>query len=220
MEECLWALGATVVYGAFHSLLAALGIKAWFVGAFGRRAYEGLYRLFFNAVGTISLLPVLIVVAAHPGGMVWHVKAPLSYGLLGLQAVGLIGAMVSLLQIDTMRLLGLSQFGAWQNGKPLPLPEEPLQTGGLYALVRHPLYFFGLLLLWPSPIMTTGMLGLYLGMTFYVIVGSLLEEQKLARGFGQPYVDYRARVAWMIPYVRLGPKATKPAINVGESLQE
>ncbi|MCQ3929186.1 MAG: hypothetical protein DPW16_01910 [Chloroflexi bacterium] len=220
MDEFLLALAAILVYGSFHSLLAAFGIKAWFVTAFGRRAYEGVYRLFFNVVATISFLPVLIVVGANPGETMWQVDAPLSYVLLGIQAVGLIGLVISLLQIDTLRFLGLSQYVAWQNGKSLPLPEEPLQIGGVYALVRHPLYFFSLLLLWPSPMMTTGMLGLYVGVTLYFAVGSLLEEQKLQRAFGQPYLDYQSQVAWMIPYIKLGPSATKPVINVGESLQD
>lgn len=220
MDEFLLALAAILVYGAFHSLLAAFGIKAWFVTVFGRRAYEGVYRLFFNAVATISFLPVLIVAGANPGETIWRVDTPLSFVLLGIQAAGLIGLTISLLQIDTMRFLGLSQYAAWQNGKPLPLPEEPLQTGGVYALVRHPLYFFSLLLLWPSPIMTTGMLGLYVGVTLYFAVGSLLEEQKLQGAFGQAYLDYQTQVAWMIPYVKLGPRATKPVINVGESLQD
>lgn len=220
MDEFLLALAAILVYGAFHSLLAAFGVKAWFVVAFGRRAYEGVYRLFFNAVATISFLPVLIVVGANPGETIWQADAPLSYVLLGIQAVALIGLTISLLQIDTMRFLGLSQYVAWQNGKPLPLPEEPLQTGGVYALVRHPLYFFSLMLLWPTPMMTTGTLGLVIGVTLYFAFGSLLEEQKLQRAFGQTYFDYQARVAWMIPYLKLGPRVAKPVINVGESLQD
>lgn len=220
MEEFLLAFAALMVYGAFHSLLATFGIKAWFVAAFGRRTYEGIYRLFFNAVAAISFLPVLLVVGTNPGATIWQVDGPLSYVLMGIQAAGLIGLAVSLLQIDTMRFLGLSQYVAWQNGKPLPLPEEPLQLGGVYALVRHPLYLFSLMLLWPSPIMTTSTLGLVVGVTLYFAFGSLLEEQKLQRAFGQTYLDYQARVAWMIPFVKIGPKPTKPIITVEKSLQE
>jgi protein-S-isoprenylcysteine O-methyltransferase Ste14 len=217
VREFLLGFSAIMAYGGFHSVLAALNIKAWFVDIFGWRAYEGLYRLFFNAVAVVTLLPVFAVVAVNPGKTLWQADAPISYILLILQAIGGIGLVISLLQIDTLRFLGLSQYAAWSNGKPLPLPDEPLQTGGVYALVRHPLYFFSLLAIWPSPIMTTSTLGLLVGITLYFAVGSLLEEQKLRKTFGQPYADYQKRVAWLIPLVKIGPR---PAINVGDYLQE
>lgn len=213
MREFLLGFTAIFLYGALHSILAVLNIKAWFVDIFGRRAYEGLYRLFFNGVAVITLMPVFGVVAANPGKTLWQVDAPVSYVLLSLQGIGVIGLMISLLQIDTLRFLGLSQYAAWSNGKPLPLPDEGLQTDGVYALVRHPLYFFSLLAIWPSPIMTTGVLGLLVGITLYFVFGSLLEEQKLRLAFGQAYVDYQKKVAWLIPLVKIGPR---PAINVGD----
>ena len=44
--------------------------------------------------------------------------------------------------VDFLRFAGIRQMVALFNGTELPLQNETLQTGGLYAWMRHPLYFF------------------------------------------------------------------------------
>jgi protein-S-isoprenylcysteine O-methyltransferase Ste14 len=70
---------------------------------------------------------------------------------------------------------------------------------GLYCHVRHPLYSAGLLFIWLSPLMTTSLLALNLGLTLYIIIGSIFEERRLVGQFGQAYVDYQRRVPRLIP---------------------
>lgn len=203
MQEFLLVFMLLLAYGAFHSVLAANHFKAFIVTVIGKRAYLGLYRLFYNVVATLTLLPVLLVIAAKPGDTIWQIGSPLSYLLWAIQAVGLIGLAISLLQIDGMRFLGLRQAAAWWNGDKLPLPEESLQRGGVYRLVRHPLYLFSLMFLWANPTMTTALLGFNIGATMYFLLGSLLEEQKLDVAFGKTYQEYQATVPWMIPFTKL-----------------
>jgi protein-S-isoprenylcysteine O-methyltransferase Ste14 len=216
MQEALTVLALILVYGAFHSLLAAFGVKTFFMNVLGQRAYLGLYRLFFNAVAVVTLLPIFGYMAVAPGDTIWSVDAPWSYGLLALQAAGLLGLTISLLQIDWQRFAGLREFAAWLSGDPLPLPPEELQTGGVYALMRHPLYLFSLLLIWPIPAMSAALLGFNIGATVYFVIGSLLEEQKLLRVFGQSYAEYRARVPWMIPFTRSRARPLEKALEASE----
>ena len=209
MQEFLMVFALLIAYGAFHSLLATNSVKAFFLSLIGKRAYLGLYRLFYNAVATITFLPILAVIAVDRGDTIWQVDAPLSYFLFAIQILGLIGLTISLLQIDGMRFLGLKQAAAWLNGDKLPLIEEPLQLGGVYALVRHPLYLFSLMFIWPSATMTSALLGLNIAITVYFILGSLLEEQKLRQAFGPIYEQYQADVPWLIPFPKLG-RTSKP----------
>jgi protein-S-isoprenylcysteine O-methyltransferase Ste14 len=65
--------------------------------------------------------------------------------------------------------------------------------------VRHPLYLFSLLAIWPSPIMTESLLAFNAAATLYFVVGSRLEEKRLIAAFGQTYLDYQRRVPWLIP---------------------
>lgn len=209
MQEFLTIFALLIAYGAFHSLLAANTIKAFVLNLIGKRAYLGLYRLFYNSIATITLLPILVIVAINSGNTIWQIDAPLRYPLIVIQVIGLVGLSVSLLQIDGMRFLGLRQAAAWLNGDKLPLSEEPLQRGGVYALVRHPLYLFSLLFIWPNATMTVRLLAFNIGITVYFVLGSLLEEQKLRQAFGPTYEQYQSEVPWLIPFIKFD-HTTKP----------
>ncbi|PJF39099.1 MAG: hypothetical protein CUN55_15315, partial [Phototrophicales bacterium] len=169
----------------------------------GERLYQGWYRLTFNTIAVVTFLPVLFYLAHDRGQIIWEVQGGGALFLQGVQLVGLIGLVVSLLQIDGMRFLGIRQTFAWLNGEPLPLPSEPLTTSGVYALVRHPLYFFSLLFIWAIPTMYSAWLGFCVGSTVYFMIGSLFEEQKLRRDFGAAYESYQQQVSWLIPFLRL-----------------
>jgi len=54
-------------------------------------------------------------------------------------------------------------------------------------------------MLWLLPVMTWNMLALSIGITVYTLIGSLLEERRLAQQFGQEYAAYKERTPWLIP---------------------
>lgn len=199
-------IAALLVWGFVHSLLAGQAPRHWVRQRFGERAYHGFYRLGYNFFAGLSILPVLALMAALPRRIVWEIDPNLSFILLIIQAIGVIGLLISVAQIDGSRFLGLSQLRAYLTGAPLPLPDEKLQTGGIYAITRHPLYLFSLLTIWPMPRMSDIYLGFALAATLYFIVGSLYEERRMVNYFGQEYLDYRARVPWMLPLPRFADK--------------
>jgi len=201
----MWiTLVGMLAYGVLHTLLAGW-FKPRFRARFGERAYFGLYRILFNTVVTITLAPIAVAILAEDPNapIIWQFPTSAEPVLMAVQLVGLAGMAVSLLQIDGMRFLGISQLRAYLNGGTLPLPDEPLQTGGVYKLVRHPLYLFSLLILWPVTVMRGAYFGFCIGTTLYFIIGSLYEERRLVEGFGEAYLEYRKRVAWLVPFVRL-----------------
>jgi protein-S-isoprenylcysteine O-methyltransferase Ste14 len=193
LAMALWAIVHSYTAGQF---------KTAFRERFGERAYHGLYRILYNLFAGLSLAPIMLLVIIAPSGVVWNVPLEWEPALLAIQAVGLLGAALSLLQIDVLRFLGLRQAWAYITGAPLPLPDEPFQAGGVYGLVRHPLYFFSLLASWPVTTMTGAYLGWCIGLTAYFLIGSRLEERRLAAAFGETYAHYRARVPWMLPLPR------------------
>lgn len=199
----LWVtLLLMVIYGIVHTIMAGW-LKPRFKARFGQRAYDGLYRMAFSMVSVIGLIPIGLVLL-QGGAVIWQAPDGLSPILFILQAIGFIGASVSLLQIDGMRFLGVTQVRAYLDDTVLPLPDEPLKTDGVYGLVRHPLYLFSLLILWPVPVMTEGYLGFCLGASAYFIVGSIYEERRLLTAFGEQYAAYRQRVPRLIPFTKWG----------------
>lgn len=199
MIEPVYTLLAVAAYGAFHSLLATDQSKRFSEDTFGPTA-KRFYRLAYNIVGGLTFLPVLGVTAAYPGS--WLYTIPWPWTLLStlgqLLAVGLL--LAGLRQTDPWRFLGLRQFVERESTDP-----AVFTTNGVYRYVRHPLYTAGLLFIWLTPVMTTSVLALNLGISLYLYIGSLFEERRLVREFGQAYIDYRQRVPRLIPHLWFRP---------------
>lgn len=199
----LFILTVLTLFGFIHSWLAGRSVKNWFRARLGVRRYEASYRLAYNVLSVVLLAPVGVALVAAPGATIWQVDNGLAVlALNALRLAGVVGLAASLLQIDWMRFAGLAQVVAYVEGRPLPLPDEPLQTGGVYAVVRHPLYFFSLLVLWPASTMTEALLAFNIGSTVYFLAGSLLEERRLGQTFGAAYTAYRQQTPWMLPRLR------------------
>ena len=82
-----------------------------------------------------------------------------------------------------------------------PSPEI-LQTKGLNAYVRHPLYFAILIIVWgfflfrPTDLVLT----IAIVSTIYIYIGTQLEEKKLIEEFGEAYRDYQKKVKMLFPF--------------------
>lgn len=193
----IWMVG----FALLHSITADRRVKAGFARVFGERVYQGWYRLLYNLLSLILLMPVSLLWL--PGGeMLWQVPDGIQIVFLALSLVGLMGAGLSILQIDSGQFAGIAQVGAYLRGDGLPLATKPLTTTGLYRFVRHPLYFFSLMAMWFVPTMTTHLFAFNVVATLYFVVGSLIEERRMLRIFGDEYAAYQQQVAWLVPLTR------------------
>ncbi len=190
MIDALLILGGMLVWGLWHSLLAARRVKRVLEAHLGRG-----YRLFYNLVAGVTLLPVLALVAWRPGEVLYQVPAPWRWGMVVIQLLAVLAAAVTLLQTDVLRFLGIRQLLQAE-----PLGPNRLTIRGFYKWVRHPLYFFSLIFLWFSPIMTLNLCILYGAFTLYLYIGAIFEERKLVGQFGQAYRAYQQRVPMLIPW--------------------
>lgn len=185
---------AMAVYGAIHSLLAAHTVKAAAERVFGA-GVKRWYRLAYNLVAGVTLLPVLALAALLPDRLLWSIPMPWVLLTLAVQAAAGLGMLFGLRQTGTGEFLGLEQV----REPAAPSAPPALNTGGLYRLMRHPIYSASMLILWLLPMMTLNLLALNVGITLYFIVGSILEERKLLKEFGPAYADYRRRTPMFVP---------------------
>ncbi len=139
-------------------------------------------------------MPVLAVAALDQGQTLYQLTRPWVLLTSAGQALAVILLLLGLLQTDSLHFLGLRQVSHPEAAEP-----SKLVINGLYCHVRHPLYSAGLLFIWLTPVMTTTVLALNLGLTLYIIIGSIFEEQRLVGEFGQAYSDYQSRVPRLIP---------------------
>jgi protein-S-isoprenylcysteine O-methyltransferase Ste14 len=79
---------------------------------------------------------------------------------------------------------------------------ERLQVRGPYRLVRHPLYFGWLLMVFGAAHMTGDRLAFAVLTTAYLVMAIPWEERSLTAAFGEEYEQYKTAVKWrMVPYL-------------------
>jgi protein-S-isoprenylcysteine O-methyltransferase Ste14 len=180
-------------YGALHSLLASKLAKQVAARRFGPAAAR-LYRLGYNLIGLVSLLPLLALPLLLPDQSLYVIPFPWVLLTLGIQLAALAIVLLAVGQTDVWEFLGVRQLlggGA--------LGSRPLVETGLYRWVRHPAYAAGLLFIWLLPRMSMNLLALNVGLTAYLWLGSRLEERKLVEEFGPVYRAYQCRVPGLFP---------------------
>jgi protein-S-isoprenylcysteine O-methyltransferase Ste14 len=186
-----WLIFAIALWGIVHSLLASIGFKNYLRRTLGDRLMK-FYRLFYNIFAVISILPVLYLMVVLPDRTLYQVPSPWSYLMRAGQVISLLLLFVAVLQTDVLSFVGLRQL----------MEEEKkgdLVIDGLYRFVRHPLYTFGLGILWLSPTMTLNSFIVYAALTVYILIGIIFEERKLVREFGQEYSNYKSITPMLIP---------------------
>lgn len=193
-------LVALLVWAIVHSLTAGASTKEWYRQTFGERAYQGTFRLAYNVLSGLTLLPILYLLLTRvPDRLLWSV--PMPYRLINYVVLlaGAAGFLVALWQTDIWRFVGLRQMARYVAGEADPELPPPFIATGVYRFVRHPLYFFSMLFLWANPVMSLTAFIITLWVTLYFYIGSYYEERRLLAEFGEAYRQYQIRVPRMIP---------------------
>jgi protein-S-isoprenylcysteine O-methyltransferase Ste14 len=183
---------AMALWGIVHSILASNFAKDMLGGA-------SFYRLGYNVFAALSFAPILYLMKILPDQLVYQVPAPWSLLMLGGQIFAAIMLFVAFLQTDSLSFVGLRQLFETEK-------KGALVTRGLYRVVRHPLYTFGLLFIWLTSTGSQNSLTVYIGATIYTLAGAYFEERKLLRKFGDAYAEYRRATPMLIPGLMTGKK--------------
>ncbi len=186
--------GAVAGWAVVHSWLASTRMKTYVAASLGTGASRA-YRLIYNVFSFISLAPIAWLLWTLPDRQLYAVPTPWGTLMWAIQAGAAGLAVITLLQTDAMHFAGIPQvLGRSASGA--------LVQSGMYGVVRHPLYLFGLILLWCSPRMSANQLTVTIAFTLYLFVGALIEERRLVAEFGEAYTAYRSRTPMIIPRVR------------------
>jgi protein-S-isoprenylcysteine O-methyltransferase Ste14 len=186
-----WLIITIALWGFVHSLLASMSFKNLLRRTLGD-GFMKFYRALYNIFAVMSIAPLLYLMVSLPNRVLYQVPVPWKYFMFAGQGVSALFLLIAVLQTDLLSFAGLRQvIEAEKPGK--------LVTGGLYRIVRHPLYTFSLLILWLSPSMTINSFVVYTALTTYVLIGILFEERKLLREFGNDYANYKLTTPMLLP---------------------
>lgn len=176
-----------------HSLMVRSGFRKWLSG-FIPQDYLGACFSIFSGIFLLILM------------LFWQKSTSFQVDLNGMAYffmrvlffLSIIGFYVTFRFLRTFDPLGIREIVVHLKGKAA---QEPVFTvRGTYRWVRHPLYFFSLLMIWAAASVTTDRL-LFNGLwTVWIIIGTFLEERDLTASFGNAYRNYQRSVPMLIPY--------------------
>ncbi len=192
-SQILLLIVSWLLYFGLHSLLASIGAKQYVASRWPRAMPA--YRLVFNVLAVVLLAVPLWLSLTGSGAWLWRWDGAAFYLSLALSAAALAGFLWSLKYYDTREFLGLRQLSESNASVD---DQEQFQLSPLHRWVRHPWYFFALVIIWTRD-MNAEMLITAILLTLYFIIGSRLEEKKLIRYHGEIYRRYRERVPGLLP---------------------
>lgn len=185
-----------LAYFILHSVLAALAPKHYVERRWPD--FMPLYRLSYNLLATVLLIPPLWLTFSHDGEVIWQWQGFMAWLANGLALAAVVAFWWSLRFYDTQEFLGFRQ---WRSRETHVEDQEHLKISPLHRYVRHPWYTIALALLWTRDMDQAWLLST-VAMTAYFVIGSRMEERKLIAYHGEVYERYRERVPGLIPMPR------------------
>lgn len=193
MLSYLIVIGVFLAYFILHTLTASIAMKQWVA-----QHWPGVmpwYRLLFNGLSIILSIPLVVVMFLFPGESLWQWHG-LGFYLTSIIAVmALIGFFYSLTHYDLSEFWGTRQL---REANTCVHDQENFHISPFHRYVRHPWYFFALVLIWTRDVTTVQLL-VYFMVTAYFVIGSKFEERKLIAYHGEVYKKYQQKVAGVIP---------------------
>ena len=148
------------------------------------------YRIIYTLISIPLFAPAFIVWITYSNSTPVVYTIPQNFYpvviFVRLAALGMFAYVV--LQIDFLEFIGLKRQ-----------KKNVLITGGVYGIVRHPIYTAGILLLITKMEMTLLDITAVLLVAGYMIIGAFIEERRLLSIYGDEYRKYQQCVSMFIP---------------------
>jgi protein-S-isoprenylcysteine O-methyltransferase Ste14 len=156
------------------------------------------YRLIYNGLALVTLIPVAMYT--------YSIQTQPFFSWEGSwKVIQFLGLSISFLlflsgvwHYDVLQFFGIRQLK--QSNSCSVLTENcELDTTGILGILRHPWYAGGIILVWSRDLDISAVIT-NLIITAYFVMGTFLEERKLAIQFGETYNAYQKRVSMYFPY--------------------
>jgi hypothetical protein len=200
---------ACVPLAVVHSALASRQAKDLAAKLSGPRRRNGLYRAVYVAQSLCVFAWLYPWLRRLPDRPLYDLEPPASWLARGGQAAAFVAGF------DTARVIGIPDFNGITNlrafvagAEPEPEPEGQgprlsadgeMVTAGPFSVLRHPANLAAPALLLLDPHMTERKLTVALLATAYGYLGSVHEERRLIRVYGDAYARYQRRVPFLLP---------------------
>ena len=185
-----------IAWCVLHSAMISVSVTEYFKKRL--RSKFRFYRLFFNLLAVLTLIPVALFAYSIQAQTIFHWDGYMRIGQVLLLVVAVLLFFLGGRHYNVRQVLGIKQIKEGNSSKAITDTGE-LDTSGLLGITRHPWYLATILLIWARQ-MDASVLFVNVILTSYLFVGTVLEEKKLIREFGEKYEVYQNRVSMLIPF--------------------
>ena len=185
-----------IAWCVLHSAMISVTVTEYFKNRLGPNFR--FYRLFFNLIAILTLIPVALFAYSIRTQPIFQWDGYMRIGQMLVLVITVMLFFIGRRHYDLHQVLGIKQIKERTSNKAITDTGE-LDTSGVLGITRHPWYLATILLIWARQ-MDVSVIFVNVILTFYLIVGTYLEEKKLIREFGEKYAAKKNRVSMLLPY--------------------
>lgn len=206
------SLLVTIVFLAFtvvHSLFLTEWAKGHAQRLFGRLFLKVFYRFAYTCFSTLTLGVAVRLILKIPDTPHFILPQSLKTIFIFLQIVGGVILILPFRYVSIFEFIGISQIYRYVKYKQIEGDKEGLTedglagnsfiTNGIYGVVRHPMYLGSIIAVTFNTYLTRNFVLIALLSVLYFIFGSMLEEKRLIKQFGNQYIEYQKAVPRLLP---------------------
>jgi len=192
-QALLWDTFLSMLFFVQHSVMVRQSFRARLSYAVRPHYHAATYAIVSGIV-----LAAVVMLWQTTQTVLYEVQGPLQWAFRSFALLAVAGLVLVARTLKSFDLFGRISITDRLHGKQ-PSPSQ-FYLSGPYFWVRHPLYFFLLVLIWASPVMNSDRLVFNLLWTCWVIYGTHLEEKDLVAVFGDTYSRYQKVVPMLLPW--------------------
>lgn len=179
-----------------HSLLLSRRGSRWLAALVPGPHGETLATTTYAIIASLQLLALFALWT--PSDIVWwQAEGSALYALTGAHAMAWLMLLKASFDAGAEVQSGaLGWLSLLRNIQPR-FPDMP--TGGLFRVIRQPIYVAFALTLWTVPVWTPDQLALALTLTAYCLAAPRLKERRFEARYGARFRAYRRAVPYVIP---------------------
>jgi protein-S-isoprenylcysteine O-methyltransferase Ste14 len=158
------------------------------------------YRLVFNLVAAVTLIPVFVYGQSIRGEVIFCWEGFMIVFQVLLLTVAILLFFAGARHYALLQFLGLRQIRTGASDSVLTETGK-IDTTGVLGMTRHPWYLGAIIFIWADyHSLDVATLITNIVLTVYLIVGTVLEERKLLIEYGEDYRTYQNEVSMLIPF--------------------
>ena len=190
-QAMIFDAGLCLVFFLQHSIMVRKSIRK-------KLPVPDQYSGAVYAIASGVVLTILVVFWQTVPVIIFSAEGIAYWAFRLLFFIGCAGVTWGMMSLNDIDLIGAKKIRYFiKDKKPR---SSSLLVKGAYRWLRHPLYFFMLIIFWSYPVFTPDKLLFNILWTVWVIAATILEERDMVTDFGESYKQYQGKVPMLLPY--------------------